>query len=194
MSEGEFAEKGLPAPAKVDPADLSQLGVLLREQSGWSLAVRNEQTAANISNDLKEKVETSERWIPLTLLSSWKPFIRAAWQRGEYIPSQRGQAGLWEKEQGVMAASSWAGASILKSVSLGTSPEESFIVRVPPPLRCVPKEDILLATCHILSPFHNPAGDFSQRRVCLSSFSPARLLLHLEFGSEDLFFKWKQKI
>lgn len=61
MFEGEAAEKGPQAPAKVDPAGPSQLGVPLKEQPGPGQAVRSEQTAANMSSDLKEKVETSGR-------------------------------------------------------------------------------------------------------------------------------------
>lgn len=72
-------------------------------------------------------------------------------------------------------ASCWAGVSILKSVSLATSPEESFVVRVAPPLRgAAPRWTSPLGHLPCLLPIPHPCRRLFSNKVSLSfSFSPA---------------------
>lgn len=75
------------------------LWALPQLEPGW--AVKNEQMAANLNNDLKEKVETWVRWIPQTSPLPWKQFIKVAWQRGASVSSQKDQVRLGNKEEDV---------------------------------------------------------------------------------------------
>lgn len=87
------------------------------------------------------------------------------------------------------------GVSVLKSVSLATSPEENFVVRVTSPLRRAAQGGRPLGHLPCLLPIPHPCGRLFSNKVCLSfSFSPALFLSHLEVGSNDLFFKRKGKI